>query len=408
MSKNSGFGALMLAIFIDILGFAIIIPLLPFIVEIIDVSVFASEASALGWITAAYSIVQFIFAPIWGRISDRVGRRPIILIGIFGSSISFIILAFSKTLFWVMFSRGLQGFFTAASLPTARAFIADTTPEKERAKKFGLLGAAFGFGFSFGPLIGGYLSNIILGDLYLYATPALFAASLSIINFVIAYPKLIESLPVEFRGLEAYKTKDSLDTFKKLAKIFKLPGVGSLLIIFGVFNLAFSGFETVFTKFVIDIDSNVEPDNIGLIFGLIGGISIIIQVGFVGPVTKKIGDDNTLILALVFLSTGFFLYIFVVDLTTLIIFTIPIAVGAAFFSPSINSSLSRRIPASEQGGGLGLNSSLGSLGRVFGPLLLTAPFIYTYPGSTLPFIITGVMLFILLIIAVIIAYNRSE
>ncbi|MCY3414901.1 MAG: MFS transporter [Candidatus Heimdallarchaeota archaeon] len=397
--ENRGFLALILALFIDLMGFSLILPVLIFIEDIVDTSAFSTPDIAYGWVIATYSIAQFIFSPLWGRLSDSIGRRPVILTGVLGSSITFIWLAFAPDIFSIIASRALQGFFTAATLPTARAYIADTTPVEERAKKFGFLGAAFGMGFTLGPIIGGLLGELRIGSLTALAAPALFAAFLSLINFIMAYKNLDESLPEDIRGTSDAKQQGMADAFSKLIKFFAYPGVGLLIIIFGLYNLTFSGFETLFGLYLADVDPNInadDPAQIGMLFGLVGIVAIIIQVKFVGPVSKKIGDDKMLVMSLAFLSVGYLLYGITFNLLTVMLVTIPVAIGSAFFSPAINSSISSRIPKTEQGGGLGLSSSLGSLGRIFGPLLFTG--IYRFDGDSLPFILSAGMITVLLVI----------
>lgn len=398
-NERGALGSVILALFIDILGFGLILPVLIFVKDLVDTSMFTTPDIAYGWVIAVYSIAQFIFSPIWGRISDIWGRRPVILIGVLGSAIAFLWLAFAQDIYSIIGSRALQGFFTAATMPTARAYIADTTPLEERAKKFGFLGAAFGMGFALGPVIGGFLGEIKIGNLYALAAPSLFAAGLSILNFLIAFRNVKESLPEDIRGTDAARQAGLAAAFKKLTNFVHYPGVGILILVFGLYNLSFSGFETLFGLFLADVDPAInadDPAQIGMLFGLVGIIGIIIQVKLVGPVSKKLGDDKMLMMSLGFLTLGYLLYIFAVDLVSVMLVTIPVAIGASFFNPAINATISGRIPKDQQGGGLGLSSSLGSIGRIFGPLIFTG--IYRHAGDTTPFVSSSILVALLLIL----------
>ncbi|MFV2015157.1 MAG: MFS transporter, partial [Candidatus Heimdallarchaeota archaeon] len=266
--KNPTFGILFLAIFIDLLGFGIIIPLLPFMVNLFNADDFGGEGIAYAWILAVYSLAQFAVAPFWGRLSDRIGRRPVILIGLLGSSISFGYFAFTETFYSILFSRALAGFFTAASLPAARAYIADITPRKDRAKKFGLLGAAFGLGFTFGPVIGGLLAKISIANLATHAEPGFFAAGMSLVNFMLAYRNLPESLTDEIKLMnQSVKSKSQ---FHVLREAFSIEGIAVLIIVFAITTFIFSGFEAIFSLFLIFLDSDLDEKDIGLIFGMLG------------------------------------------------------------------------------------------------------------------------------------------
>ena len=176
-----------ITVFIDLLGFGIIIPLLPFYAEH-----FGASALIVGLLSSSFSLAQFLFAPFWGRLSDRIGRRPVILIGLLGSALSYAFFALATSLPMLFVARSLAG-IAGANIPTAQAFIADTTTAETRARGMGLIGAAFGLGFIFGPAIGGFLSH------WGYAAPAWFAAALSLANFVAAVFLLPESRPPHAR-----------------------------------------------------------------------------------------------------------------------------------------------------------------------------------------------------------------
>ena len=362
-TKHS-FSVLFFAIFIDLLGFGIIIPILPFLVQEINPN---REGELLAYILAAYSLTQFVVAPFWGRISDKIGRRPVILIGVFGSSIGFALFGLVHTYPLYLLSRIIAGFFTGASLPTARAYIADITPPKERARRFGLLGAAFGIGFTFGPAIGSLLSLkiFLIPGLPSQATASLFAALLSLINFYLAYKRLLETLHYTKNEEMSLQPKSSIAT---LVEFFKFKGIVILLIIFGITTLVFSGFETTFALFANFVDNRITQDNIGYFFGLIGILIAVFQSSLVGPTVDRLGEELTLVVGLIFEVLGLFLLSLSSSIFLLILFVIPMGFGEALVTPTVNSAISNRIPENQQGGGLGINSSIGSLGRVIGPL----------------------------------------
>src|SRR4030066_2095014 len=194
--KKRAFTFLFVTVFIDFLSFGIVFPLLPYYVES-----FGASALTIGLIAGSFSFMQFIFSPIWGRISHKVGRKPIILISLLGTALSLIGFALAPNILWLFVTRVLAGFFTAASLPTTYAYVADYTKEKERAEKFGMLGAAWGLGFVFGPAFGGLLSR------YSITTPFFVAALIALVNFVLtgiflpASKKLKAKVQVQKEGL---------------------------------------------------------------------------------------------------------------------------------------------------------------------------------------------------------------
>ncbi len=361
-STSGSFLPVIMAVFIDLLGFGIILPALPYLVEAFPVS---EQATRLGWIISAYSIAQFIFSPIWGRVSDKVGRRPVILVGVGGSVLAFLSFGLTTDYSLIVASRAIAGFFTAATLPTARAYIADITPPEKRAKRFGLLGAAFGLGFTLGPAIGGLFASIP-GDVPVHFYPSVFAATLSLVNLYVALRNLPESLQKSERV-----TRNSVaQSLRRFFGFFAFPGVFALILIFGVNTYTFSGFEAVFSLYIKEvIIPGAEPYILGLFFLYVGVWGIIVQGGLIGKIVEKLGEEKTILLGLLVVAIGFLTssrstgnpWIFGLALS-------PLAIGIGLINPPLNSALSRRIPKDMQGGGLGINSSVGSLGRIFGPL----------------------------------------
>ncbi len=379
-----------MAVFIDLLGFGIILPVLPYLVEQFPES---EQAIRLGWIISAYSIAQFIFSPIWGRISDRIGRRPVILIGVGGSVLAFLSFGLTSDYSLIVASRAIAGFFTAATLPTARAYIADVTPPEKRAKRFGLLGAAFGLGFTLGPAIGGLFASIP-GEVAVHFYPSVFAAFLSLVNLYIAFRNLPETLQ---KG-ERVPRGSVVQSIQRFFGFFAFPGVFALILIFGINTYTFSGFEAVFSLYIKEvIIPGAEPYVLGLFFLYVGVWGIIVQGGLIGRIVDKLGEEKTILLGLLVVALGFVTssrmtsnpWLFGLALA-------PLAIGIGLINPPLNSALSRRIPKDMQGGGLGINSSVGSLGRILGPL--GAGYIVDSLGFGLAFdlaalVVLGILLF---------------
>ena len=388
--SRGSFGLLFLAVLIDLLGFGIIIPILPFLVEEVDK---AQAGFLLAVLLSVYSLAQFVSAPLWGRLSDRIGRRPVILVGLFGSTIGFTMFGLVNTYNLYLASRIIAGLFTGATLPTARAYIADITPPKDRAKRYGLLGAAFGIGFTFGPAIGSILSLdfFAISGLPEQAPAALFAAGLTLINLFLAFRNLPESLTPEV--LERIAMQPEQNQLEELRNFLKFAQIPLLLVMFLVTTLIFSGFETVLPLYANFVDGRINQDNIGYFFAGIGLLVAIAQSTLVGPVVDRFGDDQTILISIVLQVIGFALLALANSLILLIIVIIPLGLGTALLNPAINSAISNRIPQEQQGGGLGINSSIGSLGRVIGPLYGGILYDQISPGS--PFLIGAVVLLLI-------------
>lgn len=368
--ERKGLALMFLAVFIDLLGFGIIIPILPYFV----VDTLQGTEFEYGLILAIYSLTQFIFAPFWGRLSDRVGRRPIVLIGLFGSSISFFIFGISDTIFELLFSRFLAGFFTAASLPTARAFIADISPPDKRTARMGLIGAAFGLGFTLGPAIGSAMSRILVPgfEQYIYAAPSFLAAGLALINFIFALLNLPETLTAEHREeITSIKEQKRMNSPQRnrILHILGLPQVFLLVSMFTITTMVFSAFEAMFALYASEVDPFFNESTIGYAFALIGIVVIFVQAGFIRVVVAKIGNERTVFLGFVLNVLGFVLLPFAENRYTLFLFLVPIGIGQGLLTPTLNSLVSLRLSREEMGEGMGVNSGGGAIARVLGPLI---------------------------------------
>lgn len=363
-----------LTIFIDLLGFGLVIPILPFYAEH-----YGASAFQVGLLSMSYSLMQFIFAPIWGRISDRAGRRPILLLCLFGTAIGHLIFAIADSLIMLFIARSITG-IAAASIPVAMAFISDVTTEEDRAKGMGLVGAAFGLGFIFGPAIGGILSQ------YGFSVPIYFASLLSVIASLLAFFLLPESIKLgEIKNGESKKFN-----LKNLQNALQNPTIGILFIIFFLITLSFANLESMFALFTEKKYDYDATDN-GYIFALVGIISALTQGLLIGPLVKKFGEKKLITSSIFLLGTGFILYPLVNSIFTFLPVVALIAFSIGVHNPSVITLISKNTPPQKQGGILGLNQSLGSLARVLGPMW--GGFFFDQVSIGFPFFSAGILIF---------------
>ena len=353
-----------LTVFIDLLGFGIIIPLLPFYAE-----TFGATALKVGLLNTSFSLMQFLFAPFWGRLSDRVGRRPVILIGLFGSFVAYLLFGLAQSM-TLLFAARIAAGIAGANIPTAQAYMADVTTPENRAKGMGLVGAAFGLGFIFGPAIGGFLSQ------WGYQAPSFFASALSLANFGAAWFLLPESRRID-SGERARLSRWA--TFREAFERKRLP---ELLLIYFVVVAAFSSFELNFSLYG-EHRFGFTSTTIGYLFAFIGVVLSIVQGVLVGKVVPRIGEHRVVPAAIAILCAGMALIPLAGTTAVLVAACGILALGMGFHSPSITSAISRLSGAHEQGGVLGLAQAVASLGRIIGPAW--GGFLYDRFGVTSPF-----------------------
>ncbi len=367
-----------LIIFIDLLGFGLIIPIVPFYLQdFIDDPRRIGETIAL-LITAA-AAMQFIFNPIWGRLSDRTGRRPILLLSMAGMAISHLFFALAPNVPLLFLSRIMTGMF-AATVPTAMAYISDVTSEEERAKGMGLVGAAFGLGFILGPAAGG-----LLADVGGFRLPLFGASALSLVALILAFFTLHETVDTSNPAQRDYRRFNVAN----LLRAFKHPTLGILFLIFFIVNLAFSNLETVFALY-IDKVFNYTTKEAGYFFAMIGVISATVQGVFIGRFSKKFGEKRLITGSLLILGVSFILLPLWNVVALFTIFMAFIAFSLGLHNPSVTSLISKNATKDEQGGVLGINQSFSSLGRIIGPLW--AGFFFDRFGEGIPFITAGVLI----------------
>ena len=361
-----------ITVFIDLLGFGIISPLLPFYAES-----FGASAFTIGLLGTSFSLMQFLFSPVWGRWSDRIGRKPIILVGLMGSCLSYLGLALSTSLTLLFVARIIGG-IAGANIPTAQAYIADVTTPENRAKGMGMVGAAFGLGFIFGPAIGGVLSR------FSPETPMWFASALCLANFIAAWFLLPESRSVS----AVTKNLGRIEAFRHA---MTKPTLVLLLALFFLVTLAFSGFEATFALFS-EAKLGFTASTIGFVFTFIGVILALVQGVLVGKVVKILPERKLIPLAIFAIALGIGLIPFVWSVPTLLGALGVLAVGMGFNNPSLTSMVSRLADPDDQGGILGLASSLSSLGRVVGPAW--GGYLYDAYGMTTPYLSAAALMLI--------------
>lgn len=353
-----------LTVFIDLLGFGIIIPLMPFYAE-----TFGATAFMVGLLNTSFSLMQFLFAPFWGRLSDRVGRRPVILMGLFGSFVSYLLFGLAQSL-TLLFAARIAAGIAGANIPTAQAYMADVTTPENRAKGMGLVGAAFGLGFIFGPAIGGFLSQ------WGYQAPSFFASALSLANFTAAWFFLPE--PVR----RAQEIRPRLSRVAAFREAITRPGLPQMLVIYFIVVTAFSSFEMNFSLYA-ESRFGFGSTTIGYVFAFIGVVLAVVQGLLIGRVVRRVGEPRVVPCAIALLAIGLALVPLARNVSVLVGACGLLALGMGLNSPSITSIISRLSHADEQGGILGLSQSVASLARIIGPAW--GGYLYDTLGRTAPF-----------------------
>ena len=366
--RKPSLGVIFLTVVIDLLGFGIVMPFLTLQAR----DAFGVDAGTAALLGACYSAMQFLFMPLWGRLSDRVGRRPVMLTSIFFSALTMaglgVALAWSNTIVWLFVARALSGSATA-NIGTASAYIADITTPEERVKGMGLIGMAFGLGFLIGPGIGGLLSTYeINGRHGPYACFA--AAGLSVVNLVWALVALPESLPKSRRADASNARPVELLRLSALRALLKTPGISSASLTNFLIILAFSGLEITYAMYAKDAFA-LDHKAVGIMFVFMGMVGALVQGGFVRRVSGKVRETSLTRAGLLLMLAGFVGFVLAprIGLPALFVTSALIAVGNGLTQPSISAYISRLADPRRQGEALSGNQSLSSLARVFGPLL---------------------------------------
>ncbi len=405
-----------LVVFIDLLGFGIVLPLMPrYATEYLGGATDLVKGITIGLLYSSFSIMQFIFSPVWGRLSDRIGRRPILIMGLAGSVVFYALFAFACTIpateAWLaigllMASRIGAG-IAGASVSTASAVIADSTTPEKRSKGMALIGAAFGIGFTFGPLIA-YAGLEIFGPNEHWA-PGAIASGLSLIAAVLAFFLLPETLKPGAETVQSHRGAFSLG---RSLDVLKMPAVGPLILIYFLAIFAFANFEATLALFTKETFRFTDQDNF-LVFAGVGFVLMVAQGGFYRRFAGKVSDVTLLKagLGMMFLGLGglgavaYAAFLVrgsndaVAGFRLLFYIASAVAVfGFAFLNPSVAALVSRRADPNRQGEILGVNQSFASLGRILGPFLGSVVF-WWHDSHTLPFALAGATLVLVALLA---------
>lgn len=378
MKKQASLGIIFITIFIDLMGFGLVIPVIPTYAN----KILGIPEAGIGLIIAAYSIMQFLFNPIAGKFSDKIGRRPIILYSLLISVFAYILFSIADSFILLLLSRMMAG-LGGSNIGAAQAYIADITTKEERTKGMALIGTAFGLGFVFGPVLGGYLSGF--GYFYVGFSSAL----ASFIALIFAFFFLPESLT---QKTENNNTK--IFDFKGYSTVLREKITGRLIMIFfvSVFSVAnIYGTYAIFTS----KELNFSDSEIGLLYGVMGITSIIIQGFLLRIMVKYISEKKLFNISIIFLTVGLFFIPVGLSFTQQIIILAVMSIGTAVGQPLAMSMISRYTSPEKQGTVLGINQSMASLGRVLGPLW--GGFTYQFFGHSSPFITGAFFTFLIFI-----------
>src|SRR5438876_8516282 len=351
---------LFLIVFIDLVGFGLVIPLLPFYAER-----FAASPLQMTMLFATFSLMAMLTAPLWGRLSDRIGRRPVLMASMAAASLAYLWLGFATEL-WMLFAARAFAGLCAGNIAAAQAYIADVTPPERRARGMGMIGAAFGLGFIIGPALGGIVAGNELATADL-GTPGLIAAGLSLIAFLGVVLVLPESRPASARS------QPSRGRIAALCNALGRPVLSRLLVVFFLVILAFAGMESTFALWAMR-QFDWGPAQVGYALTFVGLLSAIMQGGFIGTLTRRFGEERLMLAGRVLIALGLLVLPLAHELAPLLVALAALALGMGMMQPSLNSLISRRAGADEQGEIMGVAQSIGSLSRVLGPIIARALF----------------------------------
>lgn len=392
--KSNALIFIFITVFLDVVGLGIIIPVLPtLITELIDGSL--SEAARYGgWLMFSYAIMQFIFSPILGGISDQYGRRPVLLFALFGFGIDYIFMAMAPTITWLFIGRAISG-ITGASMTTASAYIADVSPPEKRAQNFGLIGAAFGIGFIIGPVIGGLLGQ------YGPRVPFIAAAVLTLVNWLYGYFILPESLPVEERRKFDIKRANPAGSLMQLGRYPIIAGLVVAIILLYLSGYATQSTWTYFTMEKFDWNEA----QVGYSLGVVGLAVAIVQGGLMRVIVPKLGQKWSVYMGLIIQIIFLLVIAFVPSGFWLLVSILPFALGG-IASPTIQGIMSSQVPSKEQGELQGGLTSLMSVTTIIGPVIMTSLFYYfTNEGAPVylpgaPFVMASILVFFSLLFVI--------
>lgn len=398
LNRPAAVGFIFVTLLIDVIGFGIIIPVLPKLIMHLTGETLSHASQIGGWLMFAYALMQFLCAPVLGGLSDRYGRRPILLFSLFGFGIDYVFQAFAPTIGWLFVGRLLAGVM-GSSFTTGAAYIADVSTPEKRAQNFGMVGAAFGLGFIIGPAIGGLLGQ------YGPRAPFLAAAALALINWLYGLFVLPESLKPENRRPFDWKRANPVGTLLQLRKYPVISGLVASLVLLYIASQAVQGAWSYYTMEKFKWDERM----VGISLSVVGLITAIVQAGLIRILIPALGQKRGVYAGLAMYCIGFTLFAFASSGWMMFVFLIPYCLGG-IAGPSLQGIISTQVPSNEQGELQGGLTSLMSLTTIIGPPLMTGIFAYFtgpnapvyFPGSAM---LTGAFL---TLISTLLAYRTLK
>ncbi len=373
-SRKPALGFIFATLLIDITGLGLIIPVFPKLIQELTGGTLSEASEYGGWLLFAFAIMQFLFAPVLGNLSDKYGRRPILLISLFGFAIDYLFLSFAPTIFWLFIGRIIAGVM-GASITTAMAYIADISTPEKRAQNFGLVGAAFGLGFIIGPVIGGLL--VQFGS----RVPFMVAAGLTFANFLYGYFILPESLPVESRRRFEWKRANPIGSLKHLRKY---PVISGLVISLILIYVASHAVQSTWTFFTMEQFAWTEKI-VGLSLGFVGILSAVVQGGLIRIINPRLGAKRSVYFGLLLYAIGLTFFSLASASWMMFAALVPYCLGG-ICGPALQGIMSGQVPANEQGELQGGLASLVSATSIVGPPLMTSTFAtFTSAGGNFHF-----------------------
>lgn len=393
-SKQAAIKFIFITLLIDVMGWGLIIPVMPdLIAQLKNIPV--NEASSYGaWLLSAYAIIQFLFAPVIGNLSDQYGRRPVLLVSLLGFGIDYLILALAPTYGWLFVGRIIAG-ITGASFTTASAYIADISTPENRAKNFGMIGAAFGLGFIIGPALGGLLAG------WGIRAPFYAAAILCLLNTLYGYFVLPESLHKENRRNFRWKRANPAGSLQLLKKY---PAIGGLAISFFLIYLAAQAVQSNWSFFTI-YRFNWTEKMVGISLAIVGLLVAVVQAGLIRVINPRLGNERSIYTGLLMYSLGLFLFAFATQGWMMFAFLVPYCLGG-IAGPALQSTLAGHVSPNEQGELQGALTSLMSLTAIIGPLIMNNLFYY-FTKQTAPVYFPGISFLlgsVLMLLSVVISW----